>query len=103
MTDAPNLTATLEGPLTNNSILLLGDNVWVNGSAFSLGTSPVPLTGDVQLAVRANGSGDTWLEVFNVTVTGTFKIPYQLPRSWRWLQVRSKFECGSPNHASRHR
>ena len=79
VTDAPNLTATLEGPLTNNSILLLGDNVWVNGSAFSLGTSPVPLTGDVQLAVRANGSGDTWLEVFNVTVTGTFTIPYQLP------------------------
>ena len=79
VTDAPNLTATLEGPLSNNSVLLLGDNVWVNGSAESLGTSPVALTGDVQLAVRANGSGDSWLEVFNVTITGVFSIPYQLP------------------------
>ena len=79
VTDAPNLTATLEGPLSNNSILLLGDNVWVNGSAQSLGTSPVALTGDVQLAIRANGSGDSWFEVFNITITGVFSIPYQLP------------------------
>ena len=33
----------IEGPLANNSILLLNDNVWVNGSAFSLGTTPTAL------------------------------------------------------------
>ena len=64
VTDAPNLTATIEGPLTNNSILLLDNDVWVNGSALSLGASPTALTGDLQFAVRANDSGDAWMEVF---------------------------------------
>ena len=44
VTEAPNLTATIEGPLTNKSIILVGDDIWVNGSALSLGTSPVALT-----------------------------------------------------------
>ena len=79
VTDAPNLTATIEGPLTNGSILLLNDTVWVNGSALSLGTTPAALAGDLQLAIRANDSGDEWMEVFNLSVTGTFSIPFQLP------------------------
>ena len=79
VTDAPNLTATIEGPLTNNSILLLDNDVWVNGSALSLGASPTALTGDLQFAVRANDSGDAWMEVFNLSVTGTFSVQYLLP------------------------
>ena len=35
--DAPNLTATLEGPGTNNSVLDLGDDIWVNGTVVSFG------------------------------------------------------------------
>ena len=79
VTDAPNLTATVEGPLTNNSILLVNDTLWVNGSALSLGASPTALAGDVQFAIRANGSGDEWIEVFNLSATGAFSIPFQLP------------------------
>ena len=79
VTDAPNLTATIEGPLTNKSILLLGDDVWINGSALSLGGSPVALTGDLQFAIRTNDSGDLFTEVFNTSVTGTFSLQYLLP------------------------
>ena len=53
VTEAPNLTATIEGPLTNKSIILLGDDIWVNGSALSLGTTPTALTGDLQFSIRA--------------------------------------------------
>ena len=81
VTDAPNLTATIEGPLTNRSILLLGDDVWVNGSAVSVGSSPVSLAGDLQLAIRTNDSGDLFTEVFNTSVSGTFSIQYLLPNN----------------------
>ena len=81
VTEAPNLTATIEGPLTNKSIFLLDDDIWVNGSAVSVGASPVPLTGNLQLAMRANNSADVWHEVFNTTVTGTFSVQHLLPNS----------------------
>ncbi len=79
VTDAPNLTATIEGPLTNSSVLQLNDDVWINGSALSISASPVALAGDLQFAIRANGSGDMWEEVFNLSVNGTFAIQYLLP------------------------
>ena len=79
VTDAPNLTATIEGPLGNNSQLLLGNDIWVNGSALSLGASPVALSGDLQFSIRANDSGDEWYEVFNLSVTGTFSVQFLLP------------------------
>ena len=79
VTEAPNLTATIEGPLTNKSIILLGDDVWVNGSALSLGTTPTALAGDLQFSIRANDSGDEWLELFNLSVTGTFSLQFLMP------------------------
>ena len=79
VTDAPNLTATIEGPLTNNSILLLDDDLWVNGSAVSFGVTPTALAGDLQLSMRANNSGDAWFEIFNISVNGAFSIQHFLP------------------------
>ena len=79
VTEAPNLTATIEGPLTNKSIILLGDDIWVNGSALSLGTSPTALSGDLQFAIRANDSGDEWVELFNQSVSGTFSFQFLMP------------------------
>ena len=38
--EAPNLTATVEGPLSNNSVLVVNEDIWVNGTAKSLGPSP---------------------------------------------------------------
>ena len=82
VTDAPNLTATIEGPVSNNkSIFLLDDNIWVNGSAVSVGASPIQLTGNLQLSIRANNSNDVWAEVFNTSVTGTFSVQHFLPAS----------------------
>ncbi len=95
VTDAPNLTAIIEGPLTNKSILLLDDNIWVNGSAVSVGAAPVPLTGTLQFSIRGNNSGDVWFEVFNTSVTGTFSIQHFLPSSTMVgsgeLEVRLRF------------
>ncbi|MGB1587777.1 MAG: transglutaminase domain-containing protein [Poseidonia sp.] len=79
VTDAPNLTATIEGPLTNRSIIQLNDDVWINGSALSISATPVALAGNLQFAIRANGSGDLWEEVFNLSVSGTFSIQYLMP------------------------
>lgn len=76
--DAPTLTATLEGPLANGSIILVDDNIWLNGSAVTSGASPVPMLGDVSLSIRSNGSGTDWIEVFNLTVNGTFSLQHLL-------------------------
>ena len=81
VTDAPNLTATVEGPLVNSSILLLDDDVWVNGSAVSFGPSPTALSGNVQFSIREFNLGGPWTEVFNQSVTGTFSIQHFLPNT----------------------
>ena len=76
--EAPNLTATVEGPLANNSIFVVNQNLWVNGTARSLGPSPVDMEGELVLSMRENGSFDEWSDIFNITVNGTFAIQQQL-------------------------
>ncbi|MBK39566.1 MAG: hypothetical protein CMB50_05015 [Euryarchaeota archaeon] len=53
---APNLTATLEGPGTNNSLLSVDENLYINGSVLSRGQSIVPMEGTLWLQMRMNGS-----------------------------------------------
>ncbi|MGB2018506.1 MAG: transglutaminase-like domain-containing protein, partial [Candidatus Poseidoniaceae archaeon] len=60
--DAPNLTATLEGPGTNNSVLDLGDDIWVNGSVVSFGVSPSAMNGSLVLSLRDVASGGGWVD-----------------------------------------
>ncbi|RJU90761.1 MAG: DUF4129 domain-containing protein, partial [Candidatus Poseidoniales archaeon] len=76
--DAPNLTATLEGPLLNNSILLLNDDIWINGSTLTTGASPVAMPGNLSLSIRPNGSSQDWVQIFNLSVNGTFSIQHFL-------------------------
>ncbi|MEC8258075.1 MAG: transglutaminase domain-containing protein, partial [Candidatus Thermoplasmatota archaeon] len=76
--EAPNLTATVEGPLSNNSILVVNEDIWVNGTAKSLGPSPIDMEGQLVLSIRENGSFDSWSDIFNITVNGTFAIQQQL-------------------------
>ena len=76
--EAPNLTATIEGPLANGSIFIVNQDVWVNGTAKSLGLAPIDMEGQLVLAMRENGSFSSWSEIFNVTVNGTFAIQQQL-------------------------
>ena len=79
VTDAPNLTATIQGPLSNNSVLILEDNIWINGTATSISATPVGLAGNLQFSIRANGTSDSWTEVFNQSVNGAFSIQHFMP------------------------
>ena len=79
--DAPNLTATLEGPGTNSSLLLLNDTIWVNGSALTIGPSPTGMSGDLSLSIRENNTGVGWTEVFNRSINGNFNIQHYLNAS----------------------
>ncbi|MCH2349592.1 MAG: transglutaminase-like domain-containing protein, partial [Candidatus Poseidoniales archaeon] len=82
VTPAPDLTATLHGPSTNNSLLEIGENIYINGTIHSGGASPAPMDGTLILLLRRNGSTGPYTEtafwVLNSTnvnqVTGDFSI-----------------------------
>jgi len=76
--DAPNLTATLEGPLANKGVILIGDDLWVNGSTLTTGASPVAMPGNLSFSIRENGSSQDWVQVFNQSVNGSFSIQHLL-------------------------
>ena len=95
--EAPNLTATVEGPLSdNNSLILVGEEIYVNGTAKSLGPSPVDMAGQLVLSVRELGQFDEWLPLFNRTVNGTFSIvetlnATDLPLSAGLIELQLRF------------
>ena len=76
--DAPNLTATIEGPTTNNSILQIGEPVYINGTASSFGATPTSLTGNLSFGMRELNGGGTFVELFNQTINGSFAINHTL-------------------------
>ena len=76
--DAPNLTATLEGPEFNSSLLYLNDDIYINGTALTIGASPVGMSGNLSFSMRENNSGGEWNEIFNVSVNGAFSIQHFL-------------------------
>jgi len=53
---APDLTATLEGPGANNSLLSIDENLYINGTILSRGQSIQPMEGVLWLQIRMNGS-----------------------------------------------
>ena len=79
--DAPNLTATLEGPGANNSVLDLGDDIWINGTVVSFGASPSAMNGSLVLSLRDALGGGAWVDVFNATVNGSFSLQHTLNAS----------------------
>ena len=76
--DAPNLTATIEGPTTNNSILQIGEPVYINGTASSFGATPTSLNGSLSFGMRELNGGGTFVELFNKTINGSFAINHTL-------------------------
>ena len=76
--NAPNLTAVIEGPGTNNSILQINDVVYINGTAQSFGASPVALSGNLSFGMRELNGGGTFVELFNRSVYGSFSIIHTL-------------------------
>ena len=72
------MTATIEGPLLDKSIFVVNQDIWVNGTARSLGPTPVDMAGQLVLSMRENGTFNEWSDIFNVSVNGTFAIQQQL-------------------------
>ena len=79
--DAPNLTATVEGPGANSSIIDLDDFVYINGTAVSFGAVPTNMEGMLSFRMRENDSGGDFIEIFNQSVNGSFSIQYFLNAS----------------------
>jgi len=80
VTMAPNLTATLEGPdALNSSMLVIGENIYVNGTVVSRDPSPQPMSGYLTLLMRRSGSlsGHVNITVWNVT-NGAFNISWNM-------------------------
>ncbi|RAH15662.1 MAG: hypothetical protein CMB56_002275 [Methanobacteriota archaeon] len=78
---APNLEASVEGHELDSLRLLVGNFVYVNGSANSAGSSPTPMDGLLELGIRENGSGLEYLVIFNKSVNGSFAISHLLNAS----------------------
>tara|TARA_B100001093_G_scaffold265270_1_gene253660 strand:+ start:51789 stop:60722 length:8934 start_codon:yes stop_codon:yes gene_type:complete len=76
--DAPNVTATVEGPLSNNSLLLIDSDIWINGTALTTGANPVSMPGNLSVSLRENGTNQEWSEVSNTTVNGVFSVQHNL-------------------------
>ena len=76
--DAPNLTAVIEGPGSNNSILQIDEVVYINGTAQSFGASPTSLSGNLSFGMRELNGGGTFVELFNQSVNGAFTISHVL-------------------------
>ncbi len=89
VTPAPDLTASLAGPSTNDSLLEIGENIYINGTILSGGVSPAPMNGTLLLMLRRNGSTGpysditSWiLNVSNVNqTTGNFSIVWNFSAS----------------------
>ena len=76
--DAPNLTAVIEGPGVNKSILQVDNFVYINGTALSFGASPSALSGNLSFGMRELDGGGTFVELFNQSINGAFSITHKL-------------------------
>ena len=85
--DAPNLTAEIEGPGVDNSILQLDELVYINGTAQSFGASPTSLSGNLSFGMRELNGGGTFVELFNQSVNGAFNIAYILDKSTTYVRA----------------
>ena len=72
------MTATIEGPGLNNSILQIDELVYLNGSAMSFGAVPSALSGNLSFGMRELNGGGTFIELFNQSVNGSFAISHIL-------------------------
>ena len=85
--DAPNLTATIEGPGVNNSLLQIDELVYINGTAQSFGAIPTGLSGNLSFGMRELNGGGTFVELFNQSVNGAFSIAHILDPSTTFVRA----------------
>ncbi len=79
---APNITATLEGPKSNSSRLVVDSTVWVNGTAQTVATPTTALAGDLEIAIREAGTGALYEVMTNLSVSGTYATTFVLDRAF---------------------
>jgi hypothetical protein len=75
---APNITANVEGPKTNTSRLVVDSDVWINGTAQTVSTPATSLSGDLEVAIRENGTGALFEVIANLSVSGSFQTSFNL-------------------------
>jgi len=63
ITPSPNLTISLEGSDSNNSILDINQLVFINGTAVSRGPSPDPLNGTLTFQMRRAGTNGPYTDL----------------------------------------
>ena len=99
---APDMSATVEGPGANNSLLEINDNIYVNGTVVSQGSTPTPMDGFITLFLRTNGSNTTYTNITTWPVTnGVFSIVWAMndslvPIGPGYLDVQLLFGQGIP-------
>ncbi|MAE38689.1 MAG: hypothetical protein CL969_03530 [Euryarchaeota archaeon] len=99
---APNMTATIQGPGANHSLLEINDNIYVNGTVVSQGSTPVPMDGFVTLLLRRNGSNTSYTNITTWPVSnGAFSIVWGMnaslvPVGPGYLDVQLLFGQGIP-------
>ena len=69
ISQAPEIIATLQGPGSDNSIIIVDDVIYLNGTTNSLGAG-LPLAGIVSVSMKVNQSSDIPREVLNKSVPG---------------------------------
>ena len=85
--EAPNLTAVIEGPGSDSSILQIDELVYINGTAQSFGASPTSLSGNLSFGMRELNGGGTFVELFNQSVNGAFSITYNLDKNTTYVRA----------------
>nr|AIF09074.1 transglutaminase domain-containing protein [uncultured marine group II/III euryarchaeote KM3_34_C09] len=99
---APNMTATIEGPGGNHSLLVINENLYVNGTVVTRGASPAPMDGYISLLLRSNGSNTSYSNITTWAVTnGVYNITWNLngsdvPVGPGYLDVQLLFGQGIP-------
>ena len=84
---APNLSATIEGPLVDSSIMQIDELVFINGTAQDYGVSPSALAGNLSFGMRELDGGGTFVELFNQSVNGSFSIQHLLDKNTTYVKA----------------
>lgn len=108
VTPAPNLDIVLEGPSSNNSLLEINDNIFMNGTVLSRGLNPVPMEGTLYLQMRVNGSGAPYTDISSWILNSTtwsgnpgnfslswFMDPSMVPISPGLVDIRFTFDSST--------
>ena len=96
ITPSPNLTITLEGSDSNNSILDINQLVFINGTAVSRGPSPDPLNGTLTFQMRRAGTNGPYtdLATWGLNSSNWTTNPGQFAIEWEFNESSVSIPAG---------